>query len=106
MALFENLSYISTCINSDRDQEMDSLSGCTTVWFQVQVKHSAINSYVFSDNNQSRAGIIENFNSTSRYLDNLLNNDNPFLEQIVGQIYPTELQINKENFSSILKRPF
>ena len=50
-----------------------------------------------SDNNQ--ADIIEAFNSTSRYLDDLLNIDNPYFEQMVGQIYPTELQLNKENSS-------
>ena len=38
--------------------------------------------------------IIEAFNSTSRYLDDLLNIDNPYFEQLVGQIYPTELQLN------------
>ena len=43
-----------------------------------------------SDNNQ--ADIIEAFNSTSRYLYDLLNIDNPYFEQMVGQIYPTELQ--------------
>ena len=50
-----------------------------------------------SDNNQT--DIIEAFNSTSRYLDDLLNIDNPYFEQIVGQIYPTELQLNKANAS-------
>ena len=50
-----------------------------------------------SDNNQ--ADIIEAFNSTSRYLDDLLNIDNPYFEQMVGQIYPTELQLNKTNSS-------
>ena len=48
-----------------------------------------------SDNNQT--DIIEAFNSTSRYLDDLLNIDNPYFEQMVGQIYPTELQLNKAN---------
>ena len=42
---------------------------------------------------------IEAFNSTSRYLDDLLNIDNPYFEQMVGQIYPTELQLNKANSS-------
>ena len=37
------------------------------------------------------------FNSTSRYLDGLLNIDNPYFEHMVGQIYPTELQLNKAN---------
>ena len=50
-----------------------------------------------SDNNQ--ADIIEAFNSTSRYLGDLLNIDNPYFEQMVGQIYPTELQLNKANSS-------
>ena len=38
-----------------------------------------------SDNNQT--DIIEAFNSTSRYLVDLLNIDNPYFEQMVGQIY-------------------
>ena len=50
-----------------------------------------------SANNQT--DIIEAFNSTSRYLDDLLNFDNPYFEQMVGQIYPTELQLNKANSS-------
>ena len=50
-----------------------------------------------SDNNQ--ADIIEAFNSTSRYLDDFLNIDNPYFEQMVDQIYPTELQLNKANSS-------
>ena len=56
-----------------------------------------------SDNNQS--DIIEAFKSTSRYLDDLLNIDNPDLEQSVGQIYPTELHLNKAN-SSDTEAPF
>ena len=50
-----------------------------------------------SDNYQS--DVIEAFNSTSRYLDDLLNINNPYFEQMVGQIYPTELQLNKANSS-------
>ena len=50
-----------------------------------------------SDNNQT--DIIEAINSSSRYLDDLLNIDNPYFEQMVGQIYPTELQLNKANSS-------
>ena len=56
-----------------------------------------------SDNNQT--DIIEAFNSASRYLDDLLNIDNPYFEQMVGQIYPTELQWNKTN-SSDTEAPF
>ena len=52
-----------------------------------------------SDNNQT--DIIEVFNSTSRYLDDLLNIDidNPYFKQMVGHIYPPELQLNKANTS-------
>ena len=57
-----------------------------------------------SDNNQT--DVIEAaFNSTSRYLDDLLNIDNPYFEQMVGQIYPTKLQLNKAN-SSDTEAPF
>ena len=37
--------------------------------------------------------------STSRYLDDLLNIDNPYFEGMVNQIYPSELQLNKANAS-------
>ena len=50
-----------------------------------------------SDDNQ--AHIIKAFNSTSKYLDHLLNIDNPNFEGIVNQIYPPEVQLNKTNAS-------
>ena len=45
------------------------------------------------------ADVIEAFNSTSRYLDDLLNIDNPYFEGMVNQIYPSELQLIKANIS-------
>ena len=39
------------------------------------------------------------FNSTSRYLDDVLNIDNPYFDGMVNQIYPPELQLNKANTS-------
>ena len=33
----------------------------------------------------------------SRYLDDVLNIDNPYFEGMVNQIYPRELQLNKAN---------
>ena len=39
------------------------------------------------DNNQ--ANVIELFNTTKGYLDDLLNIDNPYFKQMVGQIYHT-----------------
>ena len=55
-----------------------------------------------SDNNQT--DIIEAFNTTCRYLDDLLNIDNPYFEQMVSQIYPTELQLNEANSSDMKLR--
>ena len=49
-----------------------------------------------SDN---QADVIKAFNLTSRYLDDLLNIDNPYFEGMVNQIYPPELQLNKANTS-------
>ena len=49
-----------------------------------------------SDN---QADVIKAFNSTSRYLDDLLNIDNPYFEGMVNQIYPSELQLNQANTS-------
>ena len=46
-----------------------------------------------SADNQS--GVIETFNSTSRYLDDLLNIDNNFFDSMINRIYPSELQLNK-----------
>ena len=50
-----------------------------------------------SEDNQS--DVIEAFNSTSRYLDDLLNIDNNFFDNMVNRIYPSELRLNKDNVS-------
>ena len=47
----------------------------------------------------NQADVIKAFNSTSRYLDDLLNIDNPYFEGMVNQIYPSELQLDKTNTS-------
>ena len=47
-----------------------------------------------SEDNQS--DVIEAFNSTTRYLDDLLNIDNNFYDSMVNRIYPSELQLNKD----------
>ena len=39
------------------------------------------------------------FNSTSRYLDDILNINNVYFDNMVSQIYPSELQLNKANTS-------
>ena len=48
------------------------------------------------DNQSSFIGV---FNSTSRYLDDLLNIDNNFFDSTVNRLYPSELQLNKANVS-------
>ena len=50
-----------------------------------------------SEDNQTR--VIEAFNSTSRYLDDLLSIDYNFFDCMVNHIYPLELQLNKANVS-------
>ena len=50
-----------------------------------------------SSDNQT--DVIKAFNLTSRYLDDLLNIDNPYFEGMFNQIYPPELQLNKANTS-------
>ena len=54
---------------------------------------------------ENQADIIEAFNSSSRYLDDLLNIDNIYFDQMVDCIYPTEYQLNKAN-SSDTEAPF
>ena len=55
--------------------------------------------FMDSLNHGNQADVIEAFNSTSRYLDGLLNIDNRYFEGMVSQIYPSELQLNKANIS-------
>ena len=49
-----------------------------------------------SDN---KADVIKAFNSTSRFLDDLLNIDNPYFEGMVNQFFSSELQPNIANTS-------
>ena len=47
----------------------------------------------------SQADVITAFNNTSRYLDDILNLDNPFFDSLISSIYPNELKLNKANNS-------
>ena len=42
-----------------------------------------------------QADIIDAFNTTSRYLDNISNIFNVYFDNMVSQIYPLELKLNK-----------
>ena len=56
-----------------------------------------------SDDKQ--ADVVDAFNTTSRYLDDILNINNVYFDNMVSQIYPLELQLNKANTSDA-KTPF
>ena len=55
--------------------------------------------FIISLSDDNQAVISEALNSTSRYLDDLLNIDHPYFEEMVNLIYPTELQLNKADTS-------
>ena len=48
-----------------------------------------------------RHELIDMFHDTSRYLDDIFTIDNPEFEKYIPDIYPAELQLNKENTSDI-----
>ena len=47
----------------------------------------------------TQADVIDAFNTTSRYLYDILNIKNVYFENMVSQIYSSELQLNKANTS-------
>ena len=49
--------------------------------------------------NDNPADIIDALNTTSRYLDDILNINNVYFDTMISQIYPSELQLNKANTS-------
>ena len=61
--------------------------------------------FIKSLSRENQANIIQAFNSTLRYLDNLLNTDNIYFDRMVDRIYPTELQLNRAK-SSDTEAPF
>ena len=46
-----------------------------------------------------QADVIDTFNTTYRYLDDILNINNVYFDNMVSRIYPSELQLNKANTS-------
>ena len=55
--------------------------------------------FLMSFSGDKQADIIEAFNTTSRYLDAILNINNINFDNVVRNIYPAELQLNKANTS-------
>ena len=54
---------------------------------------------MMSLSDDKQADISDDFNTTSRYLNDILNINNVFFDTMVSQIYPPELQLNKGNTS-------
>ena len=56
---------------------------------------------MMSLSDDKRANIIDAFNITSKYSVDIFNIDNVYFDNMVSQIYPTELQRNEANTSAI-----
>ena len=57
--------------------------------------------FMMSLSDDKQADIIDAFNTTSRYLDDILNINNNYFQNTASRIYPAELQLNKANTSDI-----
>ena len=51
--------------------------------------------FMVSLSDDKQADVIDAFDTTSRYLDDILNINNVYFDNMVSQIYPSELQLNK-----------
>ena len=54
---------------------------------------------MMSLSDDKQADVIDAFNTAFRYLDDILNINNVYLDNMVSQIYLSELQLNKTNTS-------
>ena len=52
--------------------------------------------FLMSLSDDKQADVIDAFNTTSRYLDDILNTIYVYFDKMVSQIYPSELQLNKD----------
>ena len=52
---------------------------------------------MMSLSDDKQAEVIGAFNTTSRYLEDIWNINNAYFDNMVSQIYPSELQLNKAN---------
>ena len=55
--------------------------------------------FMMSLSDDKQADVIDAFNTKSRYLDDILNINNVYFNDMVSQIYHSELQLNKANTS-------
>ena len=54
---------------------------------------------MMSLSDEKQADVIDAFNTTSRFLGDILNINNVYFDNMISQIYPSELQLNKANTS-------
>ena len=52
-----------------------------------------------SHSDDKQPDVIDAYNTTSRYLDDISNINNVYFDNMVSHIYPSELQLNKANTS-------
>ena len=55
--------------------------------------------FMMSLSDDKQADVIDAFNTTSRYLDDILNINTVHFDNMVSQIYSSELQLSKANTS-------
>ena len=55
--------------------------------------------FMISLSDDKQADVINAFNTISRYLEDILNTNNVYFDNMASQIYPSELQLNKGNTS-------
>ena len=55
--------------------------------------------FMLSLSDDKQADVIDAFNTTFRYLDDILNINNVYFDNMVSRIYPSELHLNKANTS-------
>ena len=55
--------------------------------------------FMMSLSDDKQADVIDAFDTTSRYLNDILNIKSVYFDNSVSQIYPSELQVNKTNTS-------
>ena len=55
--------------------------------------------FMMSLSDDKQADVIDAFTTTSRYLDDILTINNVYFDNMLSQIYPSELQLNKVNAS-------
>ena len=55
--------------------------------------------FMMSLSDDKQTDVIDAFNTTSIYLDDILNINNVYFDNMLSQIYPSEFQLNKANTS-------